>query len=380
MRVTFDYKKNNYYSMRFYKRFLLVSLFGTLLIGFAACGNDKDPVDDIPSLPISVTGITIEPSSLSMNAGDSVVLTATINPSDATTDLTWTSSNEKVATVENGRIKTLARGNATITAEADGVSARCVISVTKTDAPYQLVWSDEFDETTLNTSVWNYETGGGGWGNQEKQHYTDRTENIRLEDGFLIIQARKENYGANAYTSARITTKGKTEFKYGKIEARISLPSGKGTWPAFWMMGGNYDIARWPLCGEIDIMEHVGSDPRMISHAVHTSEKNGSRGNNWSSKKYFDDIENNFHVYAIEWEEKANEGDDCINFYVDGVLTASVWEQHVNSSPQNWPFNREFFIILNMAIGGTWGGTIDDSIFDSPVEMKVDYVRVYQRI
>jgi beta-glucanase (GH16 family) len=117
----------------------------------------------------------------------------------------------------------------------------------------------------------------------------------------------------------------------------------------------------------------------MLSHAVHTSEKNGSKGNNWSARKYLDGLESNYHTYAIEWEKAYSDGDDCINFFIDGVKTATIWEQHVNSSVTNWPFNSDFFIILNLAIGGTMGGTIDDTIFNSPVLMKVDYVRVYQR-
>lgn len=145
------------------------------------------------------------------------------------------------------------------------------------------------------------------------------------------------------------------------------------------MLGANFATARWPLCGEIDIMEHTGSQPTTIVHAVHTADRNGSRGNNWSFKKTAGTVEGEFRTYAIEWEERANEGDDNISFYIDGVKSTTLWEPHVNSTVQQWPFKQDFFIILNIALGGTMGGTIDDGMFANPVLMKVDYVRVYQR-
>ena len=250
------------------------------------------------------------------------------------------------------------------------------------DAPegYTLVWSDEFESPTLDPLNWQCETGGNGWGNQEKQYYTDG-DNIRIEDGCLVIEARKQTVGNNAYTSGRITSKGLYEFTYGYVEARISLPSGAGTWPAFWMLGANNSTARWPLCGEIDIMEHVGSEPTMISHAAHTKEKNGSVGNNWSNRQYVDGIEEGFHTFALEWKKEADQGDDCLTFYIDGVESATLWEPHgAASTTVKWPFNKSFFIVLNLALGGSWGGAIDDSIFDNPVEMKVDYVRLFKKL
>lgn len=341
---------------------------------FVSC---KKVIPDVP-----VTAVTFDKSELSMAEGDSTVLFTTLVPTDAKPKTTvWSSSNEKVATVVNGKIKALLRGTALIKIEIDTfITAFCNVTVTRTDLPYKLVWSDEFEGSSLDLTRWNYETGGGGWGNQEKQYYTSRPENIRLENGSLVIEAKKEVYQSNNYTSARINTRDKATFTYGKIEARISLPSGKGTWPAFWMLGANLTSARWPLCGEIDIMEHVGSQPTMISHAVHTSEKNGSKGNNWYNRQTRNNVEGEFHTYAIEWEKDFNEGDDCISFYIDDVKSATVWEPHVNATIQQWPFNAGFFCILNLALGGTMGGTIDDTIFNNPTLMKVDYVRVYQRV
>jgi len=340
-----------------------------IIISFTSCKADE-PILKAQSISLNQATVTLVQS-------DSITLTANILPAGAKATIVWSSSNEKVATVLNGKIKALARGTSIIQATADSVfNTTCVVTVTHDDLPYQLVWSDEFEGSTLDLTKWNYEIGGGGFGNQEKQYYTSRPENIRLESGSLVIEAKKEVYSGNNYTSARINSKNKASFTYGKIEARISLPVGKGTWPAYWMLG---TTSSWPLCGEIDIMEHIGSQPTMISHALHTSEKNGMKGNNWYARKYLDNLESNYHTYAIEWEKAYSDGDDNMSFLIDGVKTTTVWEQHVNSSVANWPFNKNFFLIFNMAIGGTMGGTIDDAAFNNPVLMKVDYIRVYQR-
>lgn len=245
---------------------------------------------------------------------------------------------------------------------------------------YKLVWSDEFDGTELDRTVWDYQLGGGGFGNQEKQYYTDRPENVRVEEGCLVIEARKEQYENNSYTSGRINSKNRKAFAYGKFEARLQLAKGTGTWSAYWMMGNNYDIYRWPACGEIDIMEHVGKEPTMISHALHTSEANGTNGRNWNSRKYIDGIEEGFHTYTFVWEKDWDNGDDLLQFLVDGEVTAQRYQPHGATDYKVWPFDKEFFLIFNLAIGGTWGGAIDDSIFNEPVQMKVDYIRVYQRV
>lgn len=357
------------------KSFYILSLFSAISILALSCDPENPPVD----VNVPATAINLDKATLTLVQGDSAELVITLTPANSNSEITWKSSNEKVATIENGKIKTTARGTSTITATANGFSAKCNLTVTREDLPYQMVWSEEFDGPELDLNKWRIETGGGGWGNQEKQFYTNRPENLRIENGVLVIEGKKETYQSNNYTSARINTKGKASFKYGRIEARISMPQGKGTWPAFWMLGANIDVARWPLCGEIDIVEHIGSDPRMVSHALHTSAGNGTNGKHWHSKHYFDNVENNFNTYAIEWEEKANEGDDCINFYFNDVKTTFVWEPHVDATVQKWPFKQEFFIILNLALGGTMGGTLDDNIFNDKVLMKVDYVRVYQR-
>lgn len=245
------------------------------------------------------------------------------------------------------------------------------ITVCFAQRDYTLIWSDEFDQAEINSEKWNFEQGGGGWGNRELQYYTDRSENARIEDGCLVIEARKEEYGNRNFTSARLTTKGKGFTKYGKIEARISLPQGRGTWPAFWLMPEKSVYGTWPRSGEIDMMEHVGSNPTMISYAVHTQQRNGSKGNNWH-KQVFPGrtLEGEFHLYGIEWLE------DRIEFYFDGERQATLYNDLLGNS-NTWPFDQEFYVILNVAIGGNMGGTVDENIFEQPVEMKVDYVHIY---
>ncbi|NDW08729.1 family 16 glycosylhydrolase [Dysgonomonas sp. 520] len=343
-------------------KYLLAAILISL-VSVLSC-SDSDKEEEV------VAKITLNKTETTIEIGGTETLVATLSTS-TTEPVVWTSSDEYVATVFHGIVTAITSGEVTITATVGSISASCVVTVPQKE--YKLVWSDDFDGTALNTEKWRYETGGNGWGNQELQYYTDRTDNVRLEDGYLIIEAKKENQGNNKYTSGRIITKGKAQFTYGKMEARISLPSGNGTWPAFWMLGTR---GGWPGCGEIDIMEHVGKEPTMISHALHTANRNGMNGKNWNSKDYFQGVEGSFHTYGVEWIEKEDRGFDCIKFFVDGVETATCFQGIDNRA--DWPFNNEFFLILNVAIGGSWGGTVDDSIFDKPVQMKVDWVKVYQ--
>ena len=322
--------------------------------------------------------LSITPSIVSLKKGETYqyVYTSTYD-----VPLTWTSSNQDVATVsETGLVTAIKAGNTFITLSNGLEEVTSRVAVEHTWGEYQLVWSDEFDGTNLNTDVWNIEVNGSGGGNQEKQYYTDRPENLRVEDGNLVIEARKEEYNNREYTSARINSRDKRYFKYGKIEARIMFPKGGGTWPAFWMMGNDYRQVGWPKCGEIDIIEHVGNQPRMASFAVHTPNKNGSRGNNWSVRSYMDGLEENYHIYGIEWLEDDFNGMDRIYFTIDGEQLAMIQEEaeHVDDN-YYWPFNKDHFIILNLALGGSMGGNVDDAIFASPVLMKVDWVRVWQR-
>lgn len=239
---------------------------------------------------------------------------------------------------------------------------------------WNLIWQDEFKYKGLPDSTkWSFDTRGNayGWGNNEKQFYTEKnTENAVVENGILKIIARKQKTDKRDYTSARLVTKAKASFQYGKIAARIKLPAGKGTWPAFWMLGNNIDSAGWPRCGEIDIMEHVGYQPDSIYGTVHTDTYNHTKGTQKTKALFIKKPYTKFHTYSIEWTPEK------MNFFVDGKKLNSFSNEH--RTDKEWPFDQPFFIILNLAIGGNWGGKhgIDDSVF--PVTMEVDYVRVYQ--
>ncbi len=293
--------------------------------------------------------------------------------------LFWTSTDSTVAIVDSdGWLHALRPGHTTIIVSNGAESASCYLAVRHKWGEYELVWEDEFNGSALDYSSWNVEINGNGGGNNELQYYTDRKDNLRVEEGCLIIEARKENYAGRHYTSARINTMGKRSFLYGRIEARIMFPSGEGTWPAFWMMGNDYGQVGWPACGETDIVEHIGNDPRMVSHALHCPYKSG--GNCWSTKQYHDGVENKFHVYGIEWLQEEEYGRDIIRFLYDGQVHATQSETLENMDDEYyWPFNKENFLLLNLAIGGSMGGSVNDAIFSHPVQMKVDWVRVYQR-
>jgi beta-glucanase (GH16 family) len=241
----------------------------------------------------------------------------------------------------------------------------------------QLVWSDEFSQPGLpDTSKWNYDRGRGcpqlcGWGNNEPQFYTwERKENARVVNGELIIEAHKEQYEGAPYTSARLTTKSKGDWQYGRIEVRALLPKGVGTWPAIWMLPTHSYYGNWPKSGEIDIAETVGYQKDTLHQTIHTDKYNGMYQTQRTKLIPLSSHGTKYHIFTIEWSATK------IEYYLDGVKTY-VFENE-NNTYSTWPFDRPFHLILNMAIGGNFGGKkgIDDTIF--PVRMKVDYVRVYQ--
>ncbi|TDP03653.1 glycoside hydrolase family 16 protein [Flavobacterium sp. 245] len=227
----------------------------------------------------------------------------------------------------------------------------------------KLLWADEFDVNGApNTSKWGYNTGtGNGWGNNELEYYTTRPENVIVENGFLKIKAIKEEYMGSHYTSARLLTKGKFSFKYGRAEVRAKLPVGGGTWPAFWMLGDNIDTAPWPACGEVDILESVGNNPNVNHSSLHSPGRSGNTPD--TAITTVPNSATEFHVYAAEWSAES------IKFYVDDNL----FYTYGNTSSS--PFNANFFLILNLAMGGNFGGTVDPNFTNATFE--VDYVRVY---
>jgi beta-glucanase (GH16 family) len=245
---------------------------------------------------------------------------------------------------------------------------------------WKLVWSDEFNGpngSAIDVSKWTFDIGGEGWGNQELEYYTSRPENVFIEDGNLVIQARRENYtGADGvsrdYTSGRLKTAGKFSQTYGRFEARVKVPSGQGMWPAFWMLGNNIEKAGWPACGEIDIMENIGKEPATVHGSIHGPGFVGGDGIEApytlpANRRFADD----FHIFAVEWEPKA------IRLYVDNDLYVTRTRADLRPG-WKWVFDHPFFLLLNLAVGGDWPGNPDPStVF--PQRMLVDYVRVYRR-
>ncbi len=240
-----------------------------------------------------------------------------------------------------------------------------------------LIINEEFSsDGILDSNLWNIEIGDGtsqgipGWGNDELEYYTDRTENLSVENGYLLITARQESFNGSSYTSARIQTKNKFQTQFGRFEARMRLPNGQGMWPAFWLLGDdNNGTEIWPNIGEIDIMENRGQQPTTISGTVHGP---GYSGANSITKEFsFSDsrVDTEFHVYGIEW------GPNYINYYVDDVLYNQIKPEDVTGE---WVFNdRTFYIIINLAVGGTFGGNPNaETVF--PQTMLIDYVKVYQ--
>ncbi len=240
------------------------------------------------------------------------------------------------------------------------ISKSITISVT---VVLSLVWSDEFDIPGLpDASKWGYDLGAGGWGNNELQYYTNRVENADVSGGTLKITAKAESYLGSPYTSARLLSRGKFSFKYGRIEARAKLPAGVGTWPAIWMLGDNISSVGWPACGEIDIMEHVGAQLNKIYGTLHHPGHSGGNGD--GSTTIISNATTAFHKYAMEWSAST------IRFLVDDVPFYTF------SNSSGLPFNQNFFIILNVAMGGNFGGPVDPAFVSAA--MEIDYIRVYQ--
>lgn len=236
----------------------------------------------------------------------------------------------------------------------------------------KLVWSDEFNYTGLPDSTkWGYDTGGHGWGNNEKQYYTQKDpENASVKNGVLRITAIKENFKGASYTSARLVSKNRGDWKYGRFEIKAKMPKGRGLWPAIWMLPTDWKYGDWPESGEIDIMEHVGYLPDSVFGTVHTGAYNHGIGTQKGANVFRSDLSDAFHVYILDWDENA------IRIFVDNDLYFTYTNE--KKTYREWPFDQRFHLLLNVAVGGNWGGKtgIDDAVF--PQAMEVDYVRVYR--
>lgn len=250
----------------------------------------------------------------------------------------------------------------------------------KSKRKWILTWSDEFngaDGTVVDPQKWNQATGGNGWGNQELEYYTTHPRNAHQEHGLLVIEAIHEPYTGpdgvkRDYTSARLKTQGKFSQRYGRFEARIKMPQGKGIWPAFWMLGEDIDKVKWPACGEIDIVENLGSEPSIAHGTIHGPGYSGDHGIGApftlpENERFSDD----FHIFAVEWEPQE------IRFYVDENLYTTRRPSDLPPGTK-WVYDHPFYILLNLAVGGAWPGN-PDTTTQFPQKMLVDYVRVYRR-
>ena len=243
---------------------------------------------------------------------------------------------------------------------------------------WALVWNDEFDGPALNLEKWSYEIGGHGWGNNELQYYSDDDSTAFIQDGKLVLRADIVPQGTGSadnlryFSSARLRTSGKGDWRYGRIEVKAKLALGQGIWPAIWMLPTDWMYGGWPESGEIDIMEHVGYDPGRVHGSIHTGSYNHKINTQRGGSRLLDKISSKFYVYAIEWYE------DRIDFLIDDAKYFSFQNDGKNDF-NTWPFNQRFHLLINIAVGGDWPGSPDETT-QFPTEMEVEYVRVYEKI
>ena len=339
------------------KKFFVYLLLVSVIAG--SCSKSKSPGDsDTPPSNLTINAVVN-----SDNSGNVAFSATAMNAVSFEFDY----GNGIFETVITGVVtyKYPSSGTYTVKVTAKSASGQTIsssVQVTVTVA-FGLVWSDEFDVPGApDPAKWGYDLGAGGWGNNELQHYTNRAENVIVSNGTLKIMAKAETYSGSAYTSARLLSKDKFSFKYGKVEARAKLPEGVGTWPAIWMLGNNISTAGWPECGEIDIMEHLGRQLNKIYGTLHHPGHSG--GNADGGSITIANATTEFHKYAVEWSASV------IKISVDDVVFYTF------NNAANLPFNQNFFLILNMALGGNFGGAIDPAFNNATLE--IDYIRVYQ--
>ena len=339
------------------------------IVYLAACSGDKicEPLIPAESSAESSSSVILSGDSRDDSAGSSTKSSDSRNSSSSAAG--QSSSSSEIAKVSSSSIDNVIESSAASSSSVE------IVSSSNAEPAAQYLWHDEFDGETIDTSKWTFEigTGASGWGNNEWEYYTDRKENAYVKDGVLHIRAQKEDYEGQKYTSARMLTKGKFAFKYGTVEARIALPTGKGIWPAFWMLGENFDTVGWPACGEIDIIEAVNSENKIYgtNHWANGSEY-ATYGNNtgdYRNQKFELDI-TQFHTYKFTWDEK------YIRMFVDDFMYHEILIEGNEGDTEE--FHKPFFFLLNVAVAGNWPGfEVDDSQF--PNEMLVDYIRVGSR-
>ena len=336
------------------------------MVWLAACSGDKICEPPIPAESSAESSSSVIPAESSAESSSSVILSG-----DSRDD----SAGSSTKSSDSRNSSSSAAGQSSSSSETVSSSSSETTSSSSAEPAAQYLWHDEFDGETIDTSKWTFEigTGASGWGNNEREYYTSRKENAYVKDGVLHIRAQKEDYEGQKYTSARMLTKGKFAFKYGTVEARIALPTGKGIWPAFWMLGQNIDEVSWPACGEIDIIETINDEN--IVYGTHHWQYNGNHatyGNNtkdyYGTSKELDITQ--FHTFKMVWNEK------LIAMYVDEFKYQEIDIESAKDGLE--AFHKPQFFILNVAVAGNWPGfEVDDSQF--PNEMLVDYIRVGSR-
>lgn len=370
-----------------------ISMFFTvamLALSLASCSGSDSGKEDTPSdIKASVGTLSFDA------AGGTQSFTVTASGEwDAVCSESWVKLAKTGTLSNNGTVDVTAEANknrdarsaeitlisgsarAKVAVEQNGKTPEPVDPTIKVPEGYELVWNDEFDGDKLDTSSWTHEVQNSGWVNNELQNYVNGSFNgkrvTKVSDGILTITAFKD--GGKVY-SGRIYANVNEGWKYGIFEARIKLPKGKGTWPAYWMMPANNDFGKtpWPLCGEIDIMEEVGYNPDYTSSSIHCESYNHTKGTQKTAERLTQGAQDDFHVYRLEWTENG------IYTYVDDVRLLS-FANDGKGDVKTWPFNKPFYLILNLAWGGSWGGAqgVDESVL--PATMEVDYVRVFQKI
>lgn len=370
-----------------------ISMFFTvamLALSLASCSGSDSGKEDTPSdIKASVGTLSFDA------AGGTQSFTVTASGEwDAVCSESWVKLAKTGTLSNNGTVDVTAEANknrdarsaeitlisgsarAKVAVEQNGKTPEPVDPTIKVPEGYELVWNDEFDGDKLDTSSWTHEVQNSGWVNNELQNYVNGSFNgkrvTEVSDGILTITAFKD--GGKVY-SGRIYANVNEGWKYGIFEARIKLPKGKGTWPAYWMMPANNDFGKtpWPLCGEIDIMEEVGYNPDYTSSSIHCESYNHTKGTQKTAERLTQGAQDDFHVYRLEWTENG------IYTYVDDVRLLS-FANDGKGDVKTWPFNKPFYLILNLAWGGSWGGAqgVDESVL--PATMEVDYVRVFQKI
>lgn len=342
-------------------KYLETYMLMVLVLCFTGCSKNHDGAAADPAAPSNIEIKTV------LSTDNSGMIAFYVTATNAVSyEFEYGNGVNELSTTGNVTYKYPIAGTYTVKVTAKSAQGKVALQKTNVTvtASESLIWSDEFDKAGApDPGKWGYDLGNNnGWGNNEVEYYTNRPENVIIADGKLKIMLKKENYNGYNYTSARLLSKGKFNFKYGRVEFKAKVPTGGGTWPALWALGSNIDTAPWPACGEIDIMEHVGNQQNKIFATLHYPGHYGGGG--VGNTVMVPTASTEFHVYSLEWTATQ------LKFAVDGQVF------HTFANDAGTPFNNNFFLIMNVAMGGNFGGAVDPAV--TSATMEVEYVRVYR--